>query len=116
MEKDATLPNDAPSGWGGTPMLPGGELTTLARLSFYCDVLGARVLRELPGTLSCLRFAESQILKSAPFGARSDQPAVINSPLHNHKCVISERRRDWGYRLPSRLSCRYATGKDRSRQ
>jgi hypothetical protein len=46
MEKDAALPNDAPFGRGGTTMLPGGEPTTLARLSFYCDVLGERLLED----------------------------------------------------------------------
>jgi len=59
-------------------------------LAFYRDVLGATVMRELPGTLCFLRFAGSQILLSAPFGSRSDQPAVINPPPLDHKSVISE--------------------------
>jgi catechol 2,3-dioxygenase-like lactoylglutathione lyase family enzyme len=90
MEKEAAFPNDAPSGWGGTPMLPGGKPTTLARLSFYRDVLGATVVHELAGTLCFLRFAGSQILLSAPFGSRSDQPAVPDPPPLDRTSVISE--------------------------
>src|SRR2546425_12981577 len=58
-------------------------------LAFYRDVLGARVLRELPGTLCELRFAGSQILLSAPFGSRPDNPAATDPPP-DRKSVISE--------------------------
>jgi catechol 2,3-dioxygenase-like lactoylglutathione lyase family enzyme len=59
-------------------------------LAFYRDVLGARVLRELPGTLCELRFAGSQILLSAPFGSRPDNPAATDPPPPDRKSVISE--------------------------
>ena len=59
-------------------------------LAFYRDVLGARVLRELAGTLCELRFAGSQILLSAPFGSRPDQPAATDPPPPDRKSVISE--------------------------
>jgi catechol 2,3-dioxygenase-like lactoylglutathione lyase family enzyme len=88
-KKDATLPNDFPT--DGVELRCFLVVSDYTRsLAFYRDVLGARVLRELPGRLCFLRFAGSQILLSAPFGSRSDQPAVINSPLHNHKRVIGE--------------------------
>src|SRR5438876_2277673 len=44
-------------------------------LAFYRDVLGATVVRELPGTLGFLNFRGSQILLSAPGGPTKDQPA-----------------------------------------
>ena len=44
-------------------------------LAFYRDVLGATVMRELPGTLGFLNFRGSQILLSAPFGPTKDQQA-----------------------------------------
>jgi catechol 2,3-dioxygenase-like lactoylglutathione lyase family enzyme len=53
MEKDGAFPNDFPINGVERRLLPCGEPTTLARLSFYRDVLGARVVHELPGTL-CL--------------------------------------------------------------
>jgi catechol 2,3-dioxygenase-like lactoylglutathione lyase family enzyme len=59
-------------------------------LAFYRDVLGARVLRELPGILCFLSFAGSQILLSAPFGSTKDQPAVTDSPSPDRKSVICE--------------------------
>ena len=89
MEKDATLPNDFPT--DGVELRCFLVVSDYTRsLAFYRDVLGARVLRELPGTLCFLGFAGSQILLSAPFGSRSDQPAVINPPPLDHKSVISE--------------------------
>src|SRR5260370_29715338 len=59
-------------------------------LAFYRDVLGARVLRELAGTLCFLSFAGSQILLSAPFGSRSDQPVMSDPPPLDRTSVISE--------------------------
>ena len=50
-------------------------------LAFYRDVLGATVVRELPGTLCVLNFRSSQILLSAPFGPTKDQPADRTSVI-----------------------------------
>ena len=59
-------------------------------LAFYRDVLGATVMRELPGTLCFLRFAGSQILLSAQGSSMKDTPAVINPPPLDRTSVISE--------------------------
>lgn len=47
-------------------------------LAFYRDVLGATLVRELPGTLGFLNFQGSQILLSAPGGPTNDQQASGN--------------------------------------
>jgi len=79
MEKEAALPNDFPT--DGVELRCFLVVSDYARsLAFYRDVLGARVMRELPGTLCELRFAGSQILLSA----------VTDPPPPNHKSVISE--------------------------
>ena len=89
MEKHAASPNDFPT--DGVELRCFLMVSDYTRsLAFYRDVLGATVMRELPGTLCFLRFAGSQILLSAPFGSRSDQPAVINPPPLDHNSVISE--------------------------
>ena len=89
MEKHAASPNDFPT--DGVELRCFLIVSDYTRsLAFYRDVLGATVMRELPGTLCFLRFAGSQILLSAPFGSTSDQPAVINPPPFDHKSVISE--------------------------
>jgi catechol 2,3-dioxygenase-like lactoylglutathione lyase family enzyme len=89
MEKDAALPNDFPTdGMELRCFLVASNYTR--SLAFYRDVLGARVLRKLPGTLCILSFAGSQLLLSAPFGSRSDQPAVTDPPPLDRKNVISE--------------------------
>src|SRR5258708_20872259 len=89
MEKEAAFPNDFPT--------DGVELRCFLVVSnytrswaFYRDVLGATVMRELPGTLCCLSFAGGQILLSAPFGSTKDKPAVTDPPSLDHKSVISE--------------------------
>ena len=75
MEKDAALPNDFPT--DGVELRCFLVVSDYTRsLAFYRDVLGARVLRELAGTLCFLSFAGNQILPSAPFGSRSDQPIM----------------------------------------
>ena len=48
-------------------------------LAFYRDVLGAAVVRELPGTLGFLNFRGCQILLAALDGPTKDQPADRNS-------------------------------------
>jgi catechol 2,3-dioxygenase-like lactoylglutathione lyase family enzyme len=89
MEKDAALPNDFPT--DGVELRCFLVVSDYARsLAFYRDVLGARVLYELAGTLCFLSFAGSQILLSAPFGSRSDKPDVPDPPPPDHKSVISE--------------------------
>jgi catechol 2,3-dioxygenase-like lactoylglutathione lyase family enzyme len=88
MEKDGALPNDFP--------IDGVELRCFLAVSdytrsltFYRDVLGARVLHELAETLCILSFAGSQILLSAPLGSRSDKLDVPELPP-THKSIISE--------------------------
>lgn len=89
MEKDATLPNDFPT--DGVELRCFLVVSDYTRsLAFYRDVLGARVLHELAGTLCFLSFAGSQILLSVPDGSRSDQPGVPDPPSPDHKGVISE--------------------------
>src|SRR5437660_11187607 len=79
MEKHAASPNDFPT--DGVELRCFLMVSDYTRsLALYRDVLGATVMRELPGTLCFLRFAGGQILLSPPFGSRSDQPAVINTP------------------------------------
>jgi len=85
MEKDGAFPNDFPT--AGVELRCFLVASDYARsLTFYRDVLGARVLHELPGTLCFLNFAGSQIILSAPGGSRSDKA----DPLPNHKDIISE--------------------------
>jgi NADPH:quinone reductase-like Zn-dependent oxidoreductase len=85
MEKEAALPNDFPT--DGVELRCFLVVSNYARsLAFYRDVLGARVLHELPGTLCFLNFAGSQILLSAPLGSRSGK----TDPPSNHTGVISE--------------------------
>ena len=89
MEKDAALPNYFPT--DGVELRCFLVVSDYTRsLAFYRDVLGATVMRELPGTLCFLRFAGSQILLSAPFGSRSDQPALTDPPPLDRTSVISE--------------------------
>src|SRR5260370_16199806 len=89
MEKEAALPNDFPT--DGVELRCFLVVSDYTRsLAFYRDVLGARVLRELAGTLCFLSFAGSQILLSAPFGSRSDQPVMSDPPPLDRTSVISE--------------------------
>jgi catechol 2,3-dioxygenase-like lactoylglutathione lyase family enzyme len=77
MEQARTVPDDFPT--------DGVELSYFlvvsdyaCALAFYRDVLGATVVRELPGTLGFLNFRGSQILLSASFGPTKDQQASGN--------------------------------------
>jgi catechol 2,3-dioxygenase-like lactoylglutathione lyase family enzyme len=89
MEKDAALPNDFPT--DGVELRCLLVVNNYARaLAFYRDVLGAKVVHELAGTLCELRFAGSRILLSAPFGSRSDRPTVPDPSPPDYKSVISE--------------------------
>jgi catechol 2,3-dioxygenase-like lactoylglutathione lyase family enzyme len=89
MEKDAALPNDFPT--DGVELRCFLVVSDYTRsLAFYRDVLGATVMRELPGTLCFLRFAGSQILLSAPAGSMKDTPAVSHPPPLDCTSVISE--------------------------
>ena len=88
MEKDVAFPNDFPT--NGVELRCFLVVSNYARsLAFYRDVLGATVMRELPGALCFLSFAGSQILLSAPAGSAKDKP-VVTDPPPNHKSVISE--------------------------
>ncbi|GCE15466.1 VOC family protein [Tengunoibacter tsumagoiensis] len=85
MEKRTALPNDFPT--------DGVELRYVLvthnyaqSLAFYCDVLGATVVHELPGILCFLSFAGSQILLSASGGSMQDKTNF----LLNDKMIMSE--------------------------
>ncbi len=79
MEKESLLPPSFPT--DGVELRCFLVVNNYARtLAFYRDVLGARVLHELAGTLCELRFAGSRILLSAPFRSRPDKPNVPNPP------------------------------------
>ncbi len=89
MGTDAALPNDFPT--DGVELRCFLVVSDYTRsLAFYRDVLGARVLRELAGTLCFLSFAGSQILLSAQGGSMKDTPAVIDPPLLDRTSVISD--------------------------
>jgi catechol 2,3-dioxygenase-like lactoylglutathione lyase family enzyme len=89
MEKDAALPNNFPT--DGVELRCFLVVSDYTRsLAFYRDVLGATVTHELAATLCFLSFAGSQILLSAPFGSRSDQPVMSDPPPLDRKSVISE--------------------------
>ena len=59
-------------------------------LAFYRDVLGATVVRELPGTLGFLNFRGSQILLSAPGSPTKDTPLVTFVSPPDRNSVIGE--------------------------
>src|SRR5260370_8915475 len=89
MEKDAAFPNDFPT--DGVALRWFLVVSDYTRsLAFYRDVLGATVIRELPGTLCFLSFAGSQILLSAPGGSTKDKPVVTDPPPPDRKSVITE--------------------------
>jgi catechol 2,3-dioxygenase-like lactoylglutathione lyase family enzyme len=77
MEPARTVPDDFPT--EGVELSCFLVVSDYARaLAFYRDVLGATVVRELPGTLGFLNFRGSQILLSARGGSTKDQPADAN--------------------------------------
>lgn len=77
MEKERTVPDDFPR--DGVELSYFLVVNDYARaLAFYRDVLGATVVRELPGTLCFLNFRGSQILLSAPGGPTKTKPADGN--------------------------------------
>ena len=77
MEQARTVPDDFPT--DGVELSYFLVVNDYARaLAFYRDVLGATVVRELPGTLGFLNFQGSQILLSAPGGPTKDQQASGN--------------------------------------
>jgi catechol 2,3-dioxygenase-like lactoylglutathione lyase family enzyme len=89
MEKEAVFPNDFPT--DGVELSCFLVVSNYARsLAFYHDVLGATVIREIPGTFCILSFAGSQILLSAPAGSAKDKPVATDPPPPNNKSVISE--------------------------
>ena len=80
MDQARTVPNEFPT--DGVELSCFLVVSDYARaLAFYRDVLGATVVRELPGTLCFLNFQGSQILLSVPFGRRSDQQALRTSVI-----------------------------------
>ena len=80
MEHARTVPDDFPT--AGVELSYFLVVSDYARaLAFYRDVLGATVVRELPGTLGFLNFRGSQILLSAPGGLTKDKPPDMNSAI-----------------------------------
>ena len=80
MEHARTVPDDFPT--DGVELSYFLVVSDYARaLAFYRDVLGATVVRELPGTLGFLNFRGSQILLSAPGGLTKDKPPDMNSAI-----------------------------------
>src|SRR5512135_1849440 len=80
MDHARTVPDDFPT--DGVELSYFLVVSDYARaLAFYRDVLGAAVVRELPGTLGFLNFRGSQILLSAPGGLTKDQPTDMNSAI-----------------------------------
>ena len=89
MEPARTVPDDFPT--EGVELSYFLVVSDYARaLAFYRDVLGATVVRELPGTLGFLNFRGSQILLSAPGSPTKDTPLVtfVSPPDRNN--VIGE--------------------------
>jgi catechol 2,3-dioxygenase-like lactoylglutathione lyase family enzyme len=77
MEQARTFPDDFPT--DGVELSYFLVVSDYARArAFYRDVLGATVVRELPGTLCFLNFRGSQILLSAPGGPTKNKPADRN--------------------------------------
>ena len=80
MDQARTIPDDFPT--EGVELSCFLVVSDYARsLAFYRDVLGATVVRELPGTLGFLNFRGSQILLSASSGSTKDKPADRNSAI-----------------------------------
>ena len=80
MEQARTVPDDFPT--DGVELSCFLVVSDYARsLAFYRDVLGATVVRELPGTLGFLNFGGSQILLSAPGSPTKDKPPDWNSAI-----------------------------------
>ncbi len=80
MEHARTVPDDFPT--DGVELSYFLVVSDYARaLAFYRDVLGAMVVRELPGTLGFLNFRGSQILLSVPGGHTKDKPTDMNGAI-----------------------------------
>ena len=78
MDQAGTISDDFPT--DGVELSYFLVVSDYARsLAFYRDVLGAAVVRELPGTLGFLNFRGCQILLAAPDSPTKDQPADRNS-------------------------------------
>jgi catechol 2,3-dioxygenase-like lactoylglutathione lyase family enzyme len=91
MDQARTVPDDFPT--DGVELSCFLVVSDYARaLAFYRDVLGATVVRELPGTLCFLNFRGSQILLSAPFGPTKDQQAPPTSVIYVVNKVKSATR------------------------
>src|SRR2546421_9876806 len=85
MEKAMTFPTE------GMELRPLLVVSDYARsLAFYRDVLGAKVVREFPGTLCFLSFGGSQILLTVPGGPTQDKPTVTFASPEDADRVTSE--------------------------
>src|SRR5260370_4782337 len=89
MEHARTVPDDFPT--DGVELSYFLVVSDYARaLAFYRDVLGATVVRELPGTLGFLNFRGSQILLSAPGSPTKDKPLVTYLSPPDRNSIIPE--------------------------
>jgi len=92
-------------GWNGDCFLVGSRLRSLGFRSIAMCWEQEWCMSFL-GLSACLRFAGSQILLSAPFGSRSDKPAVTDPPSPDRKSVISDTPHSGC--LPARLPTSYS--------
>lgn len=61
-----------------------------ASTRFYCDVLGANVVREMPGMLAFLELAGASLVLSSAGGPTADKPTVTFAPTSDPDRVSSE--------------------------
>ena len=105
MDQARTVPYDFPT--DGVELSCFLVVSDYARaLAFYRDVLGATVVRELPGTLCFLNFRGSQILLSVPDGPTKDHAgggnlAIGELTMRVPDCaaayeVLRSRGAEWG--------------------
>ncbi len=59
-------------------------------LAFYCDVLGATVIRQISDVLCLLNFGDSEFLLTVGGGPTTDKPTVTFAPPIDPNTVSSE--------------------------
>ncbi len=59
-------------------------------LAFYCDVLGATVIRQISDVLCLLNFGDSEFLLTVGGGPTTDKPTVTFAPPTDPNMVSSE--------------------------
>ncbi|GAC1468852.1 MAG: VOC family protein [Ktedonobacteraceae bacterium] len=89
MEKETHAVHDFPT--AGVELMHLVVVSDYQRsLAFYQHVLGATIIREMPGVLCFLRFAGSQIILSVPGGPTKDKPTVTFAFPTNADTVTGE--------------------------